>query len=799
MKNKILIIIIVFLQSSVLFAENFTIEAKNITVDKDKEISIFNDEVIITTENNEIIKSDYAEYSKKKNLIVLKNNIIATDNQNNRTKSNFIEFDTLKKTLFSKGFTEIITTDDYIIKGNDILLDAKKNIIKSNKKTLISDQKDTNIYLNNFEYLKNKSVFKSIGYVKVEDKTNNVYEFSQIYIDTKKREVIGTDNKTYLNNQDFKINKENKPRIFSNNIKIQNNLTTFDKSIFTLCNYRKDDKCPPWSIQASKMLHDNLKKSIYYDNAIIKIYNLPIFYFPKLSHPDPSVDRRSGFLPPTFSDGKNLGPDITIPYFFDLGKDKNFTLTNRLFAEQNPLIIGEYHQAFKNTNLLLDFGYTKGLNKNKKIKNSGESNHFFSKIIKNFKGENGSENIFGLTTQHISNDKYLKLYKLKSDLITSDIISLENSINFTHDSDDVYLGINASVFETLNENYNDKYEYIYPEIIFEKNLFRNDSFGSLDLETNYKVNTYDTNKYSNFLINDFNWEFKNVKFDSGINNKLFGNFKNINYRTKNIDLYKEDTTNEIYGAFGYFADVNFVKKVNEKDFLFKPKLLLRYAPGSMRDEIEGEKLNPEKAFSLDRLNNNKNFETGLSGTIGFDYETKNNDKELNFSVAQIINEKENKKMASDTSLDEKLSDLVGSVEYKFNDKFSYNYNFSVDQNYNDINYNEIGTNLDLGQLNLKFNYLEERKHIGNKNYLKSKIEYNNNERNSILFETKRNLVTDSSEFYDLSYNYYNDCLKAGLVYRREFYNDSELDPEHSLMFRITLIPFGNIDSPTIDQ
>ena len=45
------------------------------------------------------------------------------------------------------------------------------------------------------------------------------------------------------------------------------------------------------------------------------------------------------------------------------------------------------------------------------------------------------------------------------------------------------------------------------------------------------------------------------------------------------------------------------------------------------------------------------------------------------------------------------------------------------------------------------------------------------------------------EFYNLSYEYFNDCLKAGLVYRREFYNDSELEPENSLMFKITLIPW----------
>ena len=61
--------------------------------------------------------------------------------------------------------------------------------------------------------------------------------------------------------------------------------------------------------------------------------------------------------------------------------------------------------------------------------------------------------------------------------------------------------------------------------------------------------------------------------------------------------------------------------------------------------------------------------------------------------------------------------------------------------------------------------------------------------------TKRNLITNSSEFYKLSYEYLNDCLRAGLVYRREFYEDSELEPENSLMFTITLSPFGSLSSP----
>ena len=191
----------------------------------------------------------------------------------------------------------------------------------------------------------------------------------------------------------------------------------------------------------------------------------------------------------------------------------------------------------------------------------------------------------------------------------------------------------------------------------------------------------------------------------------------------------------------------------------------------MRKESSGPRLEPISAFSLNRLNNINNFETGLTGTFGFDYKINHKDKELDFSVAQIISEKENKKMASNTSLDEKLSDVVGATEYKINEKISLNYNFSIDQNYSDFNYNEVSTILNFDPIKIDFDYLRENKHIGDQEYFKTKIDFAKSNNGLFSFETKRNLITNSAEFYNLSYEYLNDCLKAGLVYRREFYTD----------------------------
>ena len=798
MKNRILFTFFFLLFSSNVIAENLSIEAKNISYDKNQKVSLFENEVKVVTENGYIIKSDLAEYNKDSGILVLKNNIIGTDKKNNIIKTEFAEYNEKTKIFITVGLTEISTSENYNIETADITLNNFSKKIFSKKPAVVIDQDKNKIFVDNFDYQTNTNIFKSIGNIEVIDNKKNKYEFSQVYIDTNKKEILGTDIKSYLNDQSFKIDKRNKPRVFANTLKMNKKNSEFNKSIFTLCAYRENDKCPPWSIQATKMLHDSEKKTIYYDNAVVKIFDLPIFYLPRLSHPDPSVDRRSGFLVPTISDSKNLGFGVSIPYFFSIGKDKNFTLTSKFYANEHPLFTGEYHQAFKSSSFIADFGFTEGYNDTNATKTEGAKSHIFSKFVKNFKGKNQSENTLSLNLQSVSNDKYLKLYKLKSNLVDYNQDTLESSIDFTHEDEDLFLGLNASVFETLKDSYNDKYEFIAPEITLDKNLFASESLGNLDLQSNLKVHNYDTNKLTNFLVNDLNWNSKEFIHQSGIKTKFLGNFKNINYESKNVSLYKEDTTSEIYGALGYQAEVKFEKnKGNNKHFI-TPKFFARYAPGSMRKESSSSILNPASAFSMDRLNHINNFETGFTGTFGFDYEIKNNDQNFDFSIAQIVNREDNKKMSSESSLDQKLSDMVGAANIDFNNKFNLNYNFALDHNYKELNYNDVGAKMNFGALNVDFNYLQEKNHIGDKDYFKTKLIYNKNDKGLLSFETKRNLITNSSEFYNLSYEYINDCLRAGLVYRREFYNDSELEAENSLFFKITLTPFGGVDTPAFN-
>ena len=102
-------------------------------------------------------------------------------------------------------------------------------------------------------------------------------------------------------------------------------------------------------------------------------------------------------MPPSYSDTKNLGSGFLFRIFGQLAKDKNLTITNNLYFTENPLFLGEYHQAFKNSNFLTDFGYTKGYKKTSITKKAGEKSHFFSKFVKNFSNKNNADSSLSLS------------------------------------------------------------------------------------------------------------------------------------------------------------------------------------------------------------------------------------------------------------------------------------------------------------------------------------------------------------------------------------------------------------------
>ena len=752
------------------------------------------------------IDAEVVEVNKENKTIYAKGNVKIYDKMENTIYSDSAEYNKLTGIVKTIGPTKIITSNKYEIEGENLFYDDNKKIIYSQNKTLITDTDNNKILVSMFNYLTLKNMFFSKGNIEVTDKRSNKYYFSEIYIDEKEKKIVGSDIKSYINDENLKPDKRNEPRLFANSATLTQENTVFEKGVFTSCKKRDGKKCPPWALRAKKIEHNAAKKTIYYTDAVMKIYDFPVFYFPKFFHPDPTVKRQSGFLVPKFSDNSMVGFGSTIPYFWAMSKDRDMTITPKLYANENILMMNEYRQSFENSSLIVDSSYTKGYKKKSDRKLPGSRSHFFAKFNADFSDNDDYFNDLDINIQRVSNPTYLEVHEIDTELVDYTTNILSTSINYEFQDDEHYLGLSASVYEDLKKNDRTRYEYILPNLSYEKNVFSDEKFGLVDVLSNAYVKNVDVNQTTKMWINDVNWKsgpFANFK---GIKSEFEGLVKVVNYEA-DAERYKTEGMNsEISSAVAYNASLPMTKENDNKNKInfLTPKLSMRIAPGHMRNIQDDDlKLSYSNLFSLNKNSEGDVIERGASVALGL--ELANNDlnnnisgeKNYSISIGQIYNVEENNKIPLRSSLHQKTSDTVGKGFLKISENLSLTNEFSVDHNFNDLNYNDLTANLVLGNASFNLKYLEENNHIGSTNYIKSDFKIGISDSKEINFDFRRNLETESTEFYSLAYDYFNDCLRAGVVFRRKFYEDRDIEHSDTLMFKISLIPLGDAFAPQI--
>ena len=210
------------------------------------------------------------------------------------------------------------------------------------------------------------------------------------------------------------------------------------------------------------------------------------------------------------------------------------------------------------------------------------------------------------------------------------------------------------------------------------------------------------------------------------------------------------------------------------------------------------KINITNIFSKNRLGLNDSIEGGQSLTLGFDYDlkTRDNNEFLGFSLGQIFRDTDDTRLPIKSKMQNKSSDVVGNFNFQPNDNFKINYDFSFDNNLETTNFSKIETTMKINNFITSFDFLEENNDIGSDSYLLSDVSYIFDKNNSISYNTRRNRKTDLTEYYNLIYEYKNDCLIAGVEYKKEYYQDRDLKPNEQIFFSLTFTPFTSISTPS---
>ena len=107
-------------------------------------------------------------------------------------------------------------------------------------------------------------------------------------------------------------------------------------------------------------------------------------------------------------------------------------------------------------------------------------------------------------------------------------------------------------------------------------------------------------------------------------------------------------------------------------------------------------------------------------------------------------------------------------------------------------------NFGLNNFVSEFNFTEENGETGSSNILSNISTFNFKDKNYFKFQTRRNREINLTEYYDLIYEYKNDCLVAGIKYKKTYYEDRELRPKEDLLLSITIFPITKYEHE-IDQ
>ncbi len=813
-------------------------DGKVVINDKDNDTIIFteeitylkNEELIFSktrskaTDTVSIIEGNEFEYNKISNELNIVGNVIYKDTLNDYTiLTEEITYFKNKEILKTKGYTEAKLNTNYNFKSKDVTLLRNEMELSSNQKSSIIDDKDSTFYrTERFKYFINDKILKGQNVQVItnysEPKSDTAF-FKNGIFDFNKKIFNAKNTKIYFHNELFdkerisasdlteeekikaeKFKGQNNPRIYGVSSNGNETKTIVNKGIFTSC--KINDSCPPWSMKAKTLTHDKIKKNIIYDHAIINLFDIPVFYFPKFFHPDPTVERRSGFLQPRLNNSNIVGTSFNLPYFYAISEDRDYTFKPTIFDDRIYMFQNEYRQQNKNSKFIADFAYTKGY-KSKDSDNRNSMSHLFSKLNIDLDYDNFINSKLDIFLEKVSMDTYLKIFQdvlitdksLQEDI--KDANTLTSGFKLALDHEEYNLTTGMTAYESLNTSKNsDRFQYVFPYYSFSKDLI-SDFRGTLAFSSSGNNRLSNTNNLKTIVSNNLNYSSNNIYSKNGYVHNYGIFLKNLNSVGKNDQKYKSSVQSEILNIYEINTKFPLIKEMNKNINYLTPKLSFRINPSDMKNHsTSGGLITTDNAFSINRLGLSDSFESGKSLTLGLDYRKENKDdidQYLEVKFATILRDTPEYKIPRINSAQGKMSNLFGSVENQLSKNLTFDYDFQIDNDFSTFEYNSFSTELTVNNFVTEFRFSEANGEVGDSNYLQNKTTINFDKNNSLIFQTRRNRKISLTEYYDFVYEYQNDCLTAALKYRKTYYSDRDLVPKEDFFITLTLFPLTTLD------
>ena len=216
------------------------------------------------------------------------------------------------------------------------------------------------------------------------------------------------------------------------------NTTDMRNGAYTPCNQCANDPeaTPLWQLKAKQVVHDQEEQTVEYRDVWMEFLGVPVAYTPYLSHPDPTVRRQTGFLAPTMGLSSYFGPHASTPYFWNIAPNRDLTLTPTVTDRENAILAGEYRGLEEKSKI------------DAKISGTVDANNKFRGNIDSIMQHNVDESWrWGAAIERSTDDTYLRRYGYQSPsrALTSNL----NAETFRVRD---YASANAYAFQGLQEH-----------------------------------------------------------------------------------------------------------------------------------------------------------------------------------------------------------------------------------------------------------------------------------------------------------------------------------------------------------
>ncbi len=554
-----------------------------------------------------------------------------------------------------------------------------------------------------------------------------------------------------------------------------------------------DDE-PLWQVKARRVIHNAEDQVVVYRDATLEFLGVPVVYTPYLSHPDPTVERKTGFLTPTFGVSSLLGSSVQVPYFWVIDRNKDLTF-DPIFATDNlPVITGQYRQRFADGEHYLRLSATQD------DAQTGENR---------LRGHIDSETRFsidelwrwGLDVKLASDDTYLQRYGfIKQDTLT-------NHLFVEGFGERSYAVAEGYYFQGLRiEDDQDETPLVAPNLSYNFVSEPNSFGGMTTLDADLRAMTRDEGATSQKMSLIPGWEISHT--DSlGTITSFRASVQADLYNTEDVVTTagpNSGVTGRVFPQAIVSWRYPWVRRSGRASQIFEPLTALVLSPnGGNPEEIPNEdsqsvEFDETNLFRANRFSGTDRVEggqrvvyglrTGFFGAGG---------GSSTLIVGQSYRFRESSPFDNGSGLEDQFSDIVASIQISPNSFFDLLYKTRFDKDSFRARRTEIIANAGPRALSFDVNYVffDRTTAFADREEITLGLTSQITERWSARVDTRRDLTAEGGTLsYGAALLYECDCMDFELNYRRDFTRDRDVPPTESLIFRITLKSLGQVSS-----